>query len=177
VEEERASAILAAAGRRVRFEPRPGRACAPRQLPTGSPRRLTFGSRSEENVGSAAINATTAAAPEARMHPDPEIERLRVEVDKLGKVITEVMGAEFDSILSRQSEDQRAAMRWMATSLALNVTLVRLLVEHGVLTQEEVIERMTAVRRRLLHHAESMGSDADVAELFGDAMTEGQPER
>jgi hypothetical protein len=111
------------------------------------------------------------------MHPDPEIEKLRVEVDKLGKVITEVMGAEFDSIMSRQNDDQRASMRWMATCLALNVALVRLLVEHGILTQEEVVERMTAIRRRLLHHAESMGSDGDVADLFGDAMTEGQPEQ
>ena len=57
------------------------RACVAR----GSPRHLTFGSRCDENVGSAAISATTAAAPKARMHPDPEIEKLRVEVDKLGK--------------------------------------------------------------------------------------------
>jgi len=111
------------------------------------------------------------------MHPDPEIERLRIEVDKLGKVITEVMGAEFDSIMSRQNEDQRASMRMMATCMALCVAMLRVLVEHGILTQEEVLERMTPIRRRLLHHAESIGSDADVAELFGDAMTEGQPEQ
>ena len=48
---------------------------------------------------------------------------------------------------------------------------------HKIGTAEMWGERMTAIRRRLLHHAESMGSDADVAELFGDAMTEGQPER
>jgi hypothetical protein len=110
------------------------------------------------------------------MQSDPEIQRLRDEVDKLGRVITEVMGAEFDSIMSRQSEDQRSAMRWMATSMALNVACMQLLLERGVLSRADVMERVTQVRRRLLTHVESMGSDAEVAELFGDLSGEGTPE-
>jgi hypothetical protein len=112
----------------------------------------------------------------ARMQSDPEIQRLRDEVDKLGRVVTEVMGAEFDSIMSRQSEDQRSAMRWMATSMALNVACCQLLVERGVLSRDEVVERVAQIRRRLLSHVEAMGSDADVAALFGDLVDEGTAE-
>jgi hypothetical protein len=110
------------------------------------------------------------------MQSDPEIQRLRAEVDKLSRVITEVMGAEFDSIMNRQSEDQRSAMRWMATSMALNVACLQLLLERGVLERENVMERVTQVRRRLLTHVESLGSDAEVAELFGDLGSEGTAE-
>jgi Mg2+ and Co2+ transporter CorA len=110
------------------------------------------------------------------MHSDPEIQRLRDEVDKLGRVITEVMGAEFDSIMSKQIEDQRSAMRWMATSMALNVACVQLLLERGLLAREDVIERVAEVRRRLLTHVEAMGSDAEVADWFGDLSGESAAE-
>jgi hypothetical protein len=105
-------------------------------------------------------------------HPDPEIQRLRDEVDKLGRVITEVMGAEFDSILSRQSEDQRASMQWMATCMAMLLATIRLLVDRGVFEQDEITERVRGIRRRLLKHAEAMGTDTDVAEMFGDVFAE-----
>lgn len=122
----------------------------------------------------------TSIAPsdenDASMHSDPEIQRLRDEVDKLGRVITEVMGAEFDSIMSKQIEDQRSAMRWMATSMALNVACVQLLLERGLLAREDVIERVAEVRRRLLTHVEAMGSDAEVADWFGDLSGEGAAE-
>ena len=110
------------------------------------------------------------------MHSDPEIQRLRDEVDKLSRVITEVMGAEFDSIMSKQIEDQRSAMRWMATSMALNVACVQLLLERGLLARADVIERVAEVRRRLLTHVEAMGSDAEVADWFGDLSGEGAAE-
>ena len=110
------------------------------------------------------------------MHSDPEIQRLRDEVDKLSRVITEVMGAEFDSIMSKQIEDQRSAMRWMATSMALNVACVQLLLERGLLARADVIERVAEVRRRLLTHVEAMGSDAEVADWFGDLSGEAAAE-
>ena len=110
------------------------------------------------------------------MQSDPEIQRLRDEVDKLGRVVTEVMGAEFDTIMTRQSEDQRSAMRWMATSMALNVACVQLLLEHGLLAREDVMVRVAEVRKRLLTHIESMGSDAEVADWFGDLGGEGTAE-
>lgn len=105
-------------------------------------------------------------------HPDPEVQRLRDEVDKLGRVISEVVGAEFDSIMSRQSEDQRAAMQWMATCMAMLLATMRLLIDRGVLEQSEVQERVRNIRKRLLQHAEAMGTDADVAEMFGDVFAE-----
>jgi hypothetical protein len=105
-------------------------------------------------------------------HPDPEIQRLRDEVDKLGRVVSEVIGVEFDSIMSRQSEDQRAAMQWMATCMAMLLATIRLLVERGVLDQHEIQGRVTSIRRRLLQHAEALGTDADVAEMFGDVFAE-----
>lgn len=105
-------------------------------------------------------------------HPDPEVQRLRDEVDKLGRVISEVVGAEFDSIMSRQSEDQRAAMRWMATCMAMLLATIRLLIDRGVLEQSEVQERVRNIRRRLLQHAEALGTDADVAEMIGDVFAE-----
>jgi hypothetical protein len=109
-------------------------------------------------------------------HPDPEVQRLREEVEKLERVVTEVMGTEFDSIMARQSDDQRAAMQWMATSMAMMLATVRLLVDHGLLEQEEVLGRVQVIRRRLLAHVEAMGSDADVADLFGSVLTaDGSP--
>lgn len=109
---------------------------------------------------------------EALTHSDPEIQQLRDDVDKLGRVITEVMGAEFDSIMSRQIEDQRAAMQWMATCMAMLLAIIRLLVDRGVLEQQEVLDRVHTLRRRLLQHAEAMGTDTDVAEMFGDVFAE-----
>ncbi len=105
-------------------------------------------------------------------HPDPEVQRLRDDVDKLGRVISEVIGAEFDSIMSRQSEDQRAAMQWMATCMAMLLAVIRLLVSRGVLDQQEVLDRVQVLRRRLLSHAEAMGTDSEVAEMFGDVFAE-----
>ena len=104
--------------------------------------------------------------------PDPEVQRLRDDVDKLGRVISEVVGAEFDSIMSRQSADQRAAMQWMATCMAMLLATLRLLIDRGVLEQSEVQERVRSIRRRLLQHAEAMGTDSDVAEMFGDVFAE-----
>ncbi|HWN83208.1 MAG TPA: hypothetical protein VNM87_14010 [Candidatus Udaeobacter sp.] len=108
------------------------------------------------------------------MHSDPEIQRLRDEVDKLGRVITEVMGAEFDTIMTRQNEDQRSAMRWIATSMALNVACVELLLERGLLEREDVMARVAEVRKRLLTHVEAMGSDAEIADWFGDLTGSGE---
>jgi hypothetical protein len=105
-------------------------------------------------------------------HPDPEVERLREEVKKLGRVITEVMGAEFDTIMNRQSEDQQASMRWMTTCVALNLATIQLLSERGLLDQSEITERVREIRRRLLARAESIGGDAEVADLFGDVAGE-----
>ena len=105
-------------------------------------------------------------------HHDPEVQRLRDEVEKLERVVTEVMGTEFDSIMTRQSEDQRATMQWMATSMAMMLATIRLLVEHGLLEREEVLGRVQVIRRRLLAHVESLGGDPDVADLFGDVFTE-----
>jgi hypothetical protein len=105
-------------------------------------------------------------------HSDPEIQRLRDDVDKLGRVVSEVMGAEFDSIMSRQSADQRATMQWMATCMAMLLATLRLLIDRGVLEQEEILTRVQEIRRRLLQHVEAMGTDSEVAEMFGDVFAE-----
>jgi len=104
---------------------------------------------------------------------ESEIQRLRDEVDKLGRVITEVMGSEFDTILSRQADDQRSVMQWVATSMALNLAMVHLLAERGLLDEEEALARTREIRGRLLRHIESMGTDGDVAQMFGGLEAEG----
>ena len=105
--------------------------------------------------------------------PESEIQRLRDEVDKLGRVITDVMGSEFDSILSRQADDQRSVMQWVATSMAINLAMVHLLAERGLLDEQEVLARTREVRGRLLQRIESMGTDGDVAQMFGGASPDG----
>ncbi len=108
---------------------------------------------------------------------DPEIQRLRAEVDKLGRVITEVMGSEFDTIQSRQADDQRSVMRWMATCVALNLAMIRLLVDRGLLGEDEVLERTREIHGRLLAHMESLGAHADVAQIFGGFVAGGSEEQ
>jgi hypothetical protein len=122
----------------------------------------------------AGLDLTSSATENGRVNanPDPEIQRLREEVDKLGQVITEVMGSEFDSIMSRQSEDQRASMQWMATCMALNLATIQLLADRGVIEKEEISDRVQSIRRRLIAHAEAMGTDAEIADLFGDVFSE-----
>jgi hypothetical protein len=105
-------------------------------------------------------------------HSDPEVQRLSDEVEKLGRVITDVVGSEFDSIMSRQIDDQRVAMRWMATCMALNMAMMQLLEESGLIQRAEVGDRVNVIRERLLKHAESLGKDAEVADIFGDAFSE-----
>jgi hypothetical protein len=104
---------------------------------------------------------------------ESEIRELRDEVDKLGRVITEVMGSEFDTILSRQADDQRSVMQWVATSMALNLAMVHLLAERGLLDEGEVLARTREIRGRLLQHIESMGTDGDVAQMFGGLQADG----
>jgi len=105
--------------------------------------------------------------------PQSEIQRLRDEVDKLGRVITEVMGSEFDAISNRQADDQRSVMQWVATCMALNLAMVHMLAERGLLDEEEVLARTREIRGRLLQHIESMGTDGDVAQMFGGVSPEG----
>ncbi len=107
------------------------------------------------------------------IEPESEIQRLRDEVDKLGRVMTDVMGSEFDSILSRQADDQRSVMQWVATSMAINLAMVHLLAERGLLDEQEVLARTREVRGRLLQRIESMGTDGDVAQMFGGVSPEG----
>jgi hypothetical protein len=108
---------------------------------------------------------------------DPEIQELRAEVNKLGRVVSEVLGSEFDTILSRQADDQRSVMQWVATSIALNLAMVHLLAERGLIDEEVVLARTREIRSRLLHHIESMGTDADVAQMFGGFTTEAPEDR
>jgi hypothetical protein len=109
--------------------------------------------------------------------PDPEIQRLRDEVDKLGRVISDVMGSEFDTIQSRQADDQRSVMQWVATCMALNLAMVHLLAERGLIDEEGVLARTREIRGRLLHQIESMGTDADVQQMFGGLSSEGFTDR
>lgn len=105
--------------------------------------------------------------------PESEIQRLRSEVDKLGRVITDVVGSEFDAILSRQAADQRSVMQWVATCMALNLAMVHMLAERGLLDEQGVLARTREIRGRLLQHIESMGTDGDVAQMFGGLSPEG----
>lgn len=95
-----------------------------------------------------------------------EVEVLRDEVDKLSKVITEVMGEEFDSIMARQLENQQSTLRWFVQSLSVSVAMMQMLIERGVLDEEECRERIRAIRDRLLSHAESIGNDADLSSFI-----------
>ena len=103
-----------------------------------------------------------------------DIEALREEVDKLSRVITEVMGEEFDTIMTRQVESQRSILRWMIQSLSVSVATMQLLVEHGVLEQDECHERISKLQQRLLAHSEAVGSDVEIADLLGRAQDEQQ---
>ena len=125
-------------------------------------------------IGAGRLGATRQAVTN---EPDSEIQRLRDEVDKLGRVISEVMGSEFDSIQSRQADDQRSVMQWVATCMALNLAMVHLLAERGLIDEEDVLARTREIRGRLLHHIESMGTDADVARMFGGLSAEGLADR
>ena len=103
--------------------------------------------------------------PESRS----EIQNLRDEVDKLSRVITEVMGEEFDTIMTRQSESQQSILRWYVQNLSVSVALMQLLVEKGVLDAPECQQRIDTLRERLLSRADSIGMDIDMSELARDS--------
>lgn len=95
-----------------------------------------------------------------------DIQDLRQEIDKLSRVVTAVMGQEFDAILARQSEDQRATLRWVAQSMAVSVALMQLLVEQRLLDEEACVARVRELRDRFLATAERVGAQPDITDIF-----------
>ncbi len=95
-----------------------------------------------------------------------DVAALREEVDKLSQVITDVMGEEFDSIMTRQVEGQQSIIRWMIQSLSVSVATMQLLIEHGILDQDECQQRVSTLHKRLLENSAAVGSDVDVADLL-----------
>jgi hypothetical protein len=97
-----------------------------------------------------------------------DVEQLRNEVERLGRVITEVVGEEFDAIMSRQAENQQSLLRWFVQSFSTSVVLMQILVERGLIDEEECRERIRAMHARLITHSDNLGSDPEVRSMFGD---------
>ena len=101
-----------------------------------------------------------------------EVAALRDEVSKLSRVITEVMGEEFDSIMGRQTENQQSTVRWFIQSLSVSMATMQLLIEHDLLDRDVCYKRVGELQRRLLEHAESIGGDTDIATLLQRSQDE-----
>lgn len=95
-----------------------------------------------------------------------EVEALRDEVNKLSRVMSEVMGEEFDSIMARQIENQQSTLRWFVQALAVSVATLELLLEKGVLDEEDCRARILRVQERLLRSADGLGSSPDITSVL-----------
>jgi hypothetical protein len=106
--------------------------------------------------------------------PDSEIQRPATKWTNSG-ASSRGDGERFDSI--RAGRRPAVGMQWVATCMALNLAMVHLLAERGLIDEEDVLARTREIRGRLLQHIESMGTDADVAQMFGGLSQEGFADR
>jgi hypothetical protein len=96
------------------------------------------------------------------------VEGQDLELRKLGQVVTEVVGKEFDDIMEKQEANQRSVLRWVTLSISLTGAMLRQLEEQGVVENEAIRERMRALHERLSKRADAIGSDPDIEALLGE---------
>lgn len=91
------------------------------------------------------------------------------EIDKLGRVVTQVMGEEYDTIMTKLDTNQRATLRWIGVSASLGIALMRDLAARELVDEVAIRDRVAEIQRRLLERADSMGADVDLQDLMEQA--------